>query len=338
MSFGENNNQNLDFSQEKLSYEEIIINALESNIPLFFHCKQIEDSYDKLKKLGFDFEIVYLDNQTSESLNGKNVYDSSINQMIDIPPTWYTNLVSKSLEKENEVNILLFRGISTAPSNIQVGASNIISERLVNGKFKLPENVSIVVVETNLEKLLSNSKLSTEFLDMFMHIDVHTTLSDWLKSDKGNNLHPAIYGFLAHRLYLASNFVTYDGVPDINYDKWEMASKLLYKTGKPNILSPLIGKELTDQLIWFCKCPIISIEDIINNNYSNKEFKIIDFTTFNTVANLSYVGEENLQVARNFVAQFSIPELTDMFDKLWTRGDEKRSEILNRLNDNSKTK
>ena len=39
MSFGENNNQNLDFSQEKLSYEELIINALESNIPLFFHCK-----------------------------------------------------------------------------------------------------------------------------------------------------------------------------------------------------------------------------------------------------------------------------------------------------------
>ena len=45
-----------------------------------------------------------------------------------------------------------------------------------------------------------------------------------------------------------------------------MASKVLYATGKPDMLRSLVGKELTKDFIEFTKKEVITVEDVINYN------------------------------------------------------------------------
>ena len=56
--------------------------------------------------------------------------------------------------------------------------------------------------------------------------------------------------------------------------KWEMASKVLNKTGKPDMLRTLIGTELTYDFKNFITQKVITLEDVLNDNYDNIEMNI----------------------------------------------------------------
>ena len=98
---------------------------------------------------------------------------------------------------------------------------------------------------------------------------IKTTTEKWLKWASENNIHPAIYSYMAYKNgeVLRSE---YNGEkPNADPRKWEMASKMLYKTNKPEMLRALIGEEITKEFVAFCNQKVITLEDVIKGNYIN---------------------------------------------------------------------
>lgn len=156
---------------------------------------------------------------------------------------------------------------------------------------------------------------------------------DYQRQENSFKIHPAIYFYIAYNEAINKYVLRtrYDGKrPNADPRKWEMASKVLYQTGKPEMLRALIGEDLTRDFIAFCTQKVLSIEAVLNENYSEEDLKMDTSKKYITIVNLSLVNEENVEVIRDFVAKLG-KELLATFDLLWTHGDETRLEKIAEL-------
>ena len=107
--------------------------------------------------------------------------------------------------------------------------------------------------------------------------------------------------------------------------KWEMASKVLNKTGKPDMLRALIGPELTYDFKNFITQKVITLEDVLNDNYKDIDMDIS--SKYACIAHLTRVDEKNVKKVREFVSQLG-PEFLSTFDSMWIMGSDERLEII----------
>ena len=331
---------NFDFS--KVSEEDIIKGAIQSNVSVFLHGRSSDGKSSRVKQLDPDCIIIYLRNATPDSLNGKSVYNASTGEMLDVPPTWYKKLQEKCEKEPNKLHIVFFDELTNALPSIQGMAFNIILDGEVNGIWKLPENARIVAAGNDLDDSLAANEMAEPLFNRFAHVYIDTTVDDWLdwamtpdknyealdyqRQENSFKIHPAIYAYIAYNEAISKYVLRtrYDGKkPNADPRKWEMASKVLYKTGKPEMLRALIGEDLTRDFIAFCTQKVLSIEDVLNENYSEEDLKMDTSKKYITIVNLSLVDEENVEVIRDFVAKLG-KELLATFYLLWTHGDETR--------------
>ena len=106
-----------------------------------------------------------------------------------------------------------------------------------------------------------------------------------------------------------------------------MASKLLYKTKQPEMLRALIGEDLTKDFTAFASRQVISVEDVINHNYSSRDLEMDVSQRFATAVGLSSVDDEHFEVVRDFMKRVGA-EPRAAFESMWTHGDERRLERL----------
>ncbi len=320
------NPYNLSFN--KVSEEDIIKGAIESGVAVFLHGPSSEGKSARVKQIDPTCEIIYLRNATPDSLNGKSVYNSETGEMIDVPPTWLKKLQAKCDQEPNRLHILFFDEITNALPSIQGIAFNIVLDREVNGIWKLPDNARIVAAGNDMKDSLAANQLAEPLFNRFAHVYIKTTTESWLKWASENNIHPAIYSYIAYKNgeTLRSK---YDGEkPNADPRKWEMASKMLYATGSPEMLRALVGEDITREFIEFCKQEVITLEDVINENYTDKDVESLNTAQrYATTMGLSQVDEANLEIVRNFTLKLG-SEYKAIFDALWIHGDESKLERL----------
>ena len=319
------------FNFNEVSEEDIIKGAVESNIAVFLHGPSSEGKSARVKQIDPNCIIIYLRNATPESLNGKSVYNQETGEMIDIKPTWLKKLEEKCEKEPNNLHIVFFDEITNALPSIQGIAFNIVLEKEVNGIWKLPENARIVAAGNDMKDSLAANKLAEPLFNRFAHVYIKTTTESWLKWASENNIHPAIYTYIAYKKgeTLRSK---YDGEkPNADPRKWEMASKMLYKTGKPEMLRALIGEDITREFCQFCKQRVITLKDVLNENYTEIEIQSLNTSEkYATTMGLSQVNEENFEKVREFVKKLG-PEFVALYDALWVHGDENRLEIISEI-------
>lgn len=331
---------------EGVSEEDIIKGCVLSGITPYLHGRSSEGKSARVKQLDKDCEIIYLRTATPESLNGKSVYNQATGQMIDIPPSWYKRLKEKCDAEPNKLHILFLDELANALPAIQSMAFNLILDKEVDGKWKLPENARIVAAGNEVSDSISANELAEPLFNRLAHVYIETTVESWLKwastpdseyekldveeSKVEAKIHPAIYAFISYKRENALR-TEYNGEkPNADPRKWEMASKVLYQTKNPEMLRALIGEELTREFVYFCNQRVITLEDVISGNYSNQDLNMNPSEKYATVVALSHVKEENLDKVRKFVAKLE-PEYLALFDSLWTHGDESRLEQIAEL-------
>lgn len=321
------------FKFDDVSEEDIIKGAIESGVAVFLHGPSSEGKSARVKQIDPECEIIYLRNASPESINGKSVYNQSNGEMIDIKPTWLKRLEEKCEREPNKYHILFFDEITNALPSIQGIAFNIVLDKEVNGIWKLPENARIVAAGNEMEESLSANNLAEPLFNRFAHVYIKTTTEKWLKWASENNIHPAIYSYIAYKRgeTLRSK---YDGVkPNADPRKWEMASKMLYKTGNPEMLRALVGEEITREFAEFCNQSVITLDDVLNDNYNESDLVILNTSEkYATVTGLTGVDVDNLKKVRDFVSKLG-KEFVGIFDSLWTHGDEERLETLAEIMD-----
>ena len=316
----------LNFGQ--VSEEEIIRGAIESGVAVFLHGQSSEGKSARVKQIDPTCEIIYLRNATPESLNGKSVYNQATGEMMDVPPTWLKKLQEKCEKEPDRYHIVFLDEITNALPSIQGIAFNIVLDREVNGIWKLPENARIVAAGNDLKDSLAANQLAEPLFNRFAHVYIKTTTESWLKWASENNIHPAIYSYIAYKKgeTLRSK---YDGEkPNADPRKWEMASKMLYATGSPEMLRALVGEDITREFVQFCNQQVITLDDVINGTYTDKDIQALNTAErYATTMGLSQVDEDNLEKVRGFVTGLGA-EFGAIFDALWTHGDEERLERI----------
>ena len=316
------------FDFSKPSDEDMLKGSIESGVAVYLHGLSGDGKSARVKQYDSDAEIIYLLNSTPEAIIGKSVYKESTGEMIDIKPTWLVNLEEKCKREPDRLHVLFFDEISNAPKSVQGLAFNIILDREVNGKWKLPDNARVVAAGNEAEESIAANKIAKPLYGRFAHIYIQTTADSWLKWASKNNIHPAIYSYIAYKGESVLR-TKYDGKkPNADPRKWEMASKVLYQTKNPNMLTSLVGEEITNEFIMFCKQKVITLADVLNNNYIKEEvYKLNLAEKYATIMNLSQVDEENLECVRDFVSLMG-REFLATFDSLWIHGNKERLEVI----------
>lgn len=312
----------------QVSEEEIIKGAIESGVAVFLHGPSSEGKSARVKQIDPTCEIIYLRNATPESLNGKSVYNQATGEMIDVKPSWLKKLEEKCEKEPDRFHIVFLDEITNALPSIQGIAFNIVLDREVNGIWKLPDNARIVAAGNDMKDSLAANQLAEPLFNRFAHVYIKTTTESWLKWASEHNIHPAIYSYIAYKKgeTLRSK---YDGEkPNADPIKWEMASKMLYATGSPEMLRALVGEDITREFVQFCNQQVITLDDVINENYTQRDIQALNTAErYATTMGLSQVDDNNLEKVRGFVAGLGA-EFGAIFDALWTHGDESKLERL----------
>ena len=248
------------FEKDKVSEEEIINCAIESDLPVFLHGPSSEGKSARIKAIDPKCVTLYLSNTSPESLNGKSVYNSETGEMIDVKPSWLKKLEARCEEDPDNIHIVFFDEITNALPSIQGMAFNIILNKEVNGIWELPKNARIAAAGNEMNDSLSAHQLSEPLYNRFVHVYIKTTTEGWLKWASDNDIHPAIYAYIAYKNGTTLRTPFTGEKPNADPRKWEMASKMLYKTNKPEALRGLIGEEVTKEFIAFCNNPVIPTE------------------------------------------------------------------------------
>lgn len=312
----------------QVSEEEIIRGAIESGVAVFLHGPSSEGKSARVKQIDPTCEIIYLRNATPESLNGKSVYNQATGEMMDVKPSWLKKLEEKCANEPDRFHIVFLDEITNALPSIQGIAFNIVLDREVNGIWKLPENARIVAAGNDMKDSLAANQLAEPLFNRFAHVYIKTTTESWLKWASEHNIHPAIYSYIAYKKgeTLRSK---YDGEkPNADPRKWEMASKMLYATGSPEMLRALVGEDITREFVQFCNQQVITLDDVINGNYTDRDIQALNTAErYATTMGLSQVDDANLEKVRGFVTGLGA-EFGAIFDALWTHGDESKLERL----------
>ena len=320
------------FNMDKVSEEDIIRGSIESGISVFLHGPSSEGKSARVKQIDPTCEIIYLRNASPESLNGKSVYNQNTGEIIDVKPSWLKRVEEKCKKEPDKLHIVFLDEITNALPSIQGIAFNIVLDREVNGKWKLPDNARIVAAGNDVKDSLAANELAEPLFNRFAHVYITTTKESWLKWASENNIHPAIYAYIA---YKDGNTLRskYDGKkPNADPRKWEMASKMLYQTNNPEMLRALVGDDITREFVEFCNQRVITVEDVINGNYTEEEIEELNTSErYATTMGLSQVGIEEVEKVREFVKKIG-PEFIKIFDVLWTHNDEERLEKLAEIN------
>lgn len=331
---------------ENVSEEDIIKGCVLSGITPYLHGKSSEGKSARVKQLDKDCEIIYLRTATPDSLNGKSVYNQSTGEMIDIPPSWYKRLKEKCDKEPDKIHILFLDELANALPAIQSMAFNLILDKEVDGKWKLPDNARIVAAGNEVSDSISANEIAEPLFNRLAHVYIQTTVDSWLEwastpdseydkldledSKVELKIHPAIYAFISYKRDKALRTEFNGKTPNADPRKWEMASKVLYQTKNPQMLRALIGKELTQEFVYFCSQRVLTLEDVVNGNYKDQDLNMNPGEKYALVTSLSYVDEDNLIVVRDFVKKLE-PEYLAVFDSLWSKGNISRLEKIAEL-------
>ena len=303
----------------RVTEEDIIRGAIESDVPVFIHGPSSEGKSARVKQIDPTCEIIYLRNATPDSLNGRSVYNQSTGEMIDIPPTWYKKVMRKCEEEPDRFHVVFFDEINNALPSIQGMAFNIVLDREVNGLWKLPPNARVVAAGNDMQDSLAANQIAAPFFNRFAHVYINTTTDRWLKWARDNGIHPAIYAYIAYKdgETLRSEYT--GEKPNADPRKWEMASKMLYATGQPEMLRALIGEDITEEFVQFCNQPVITLERVLAGDWGQRELDELDVSQrYATVLGLSRADGEQLPAVREFAARLG-EEFLAVLDSMRSR-------------------
>ncbi len=318
------NPYNLTF--DSVSEEEIIKGSIESGVAVFLHGPSSEGKSSRVKQIDPNAIIIYLRNSSPESLNGKSVYNQDTHEMIDIKPSWLKKLENICESEPDKLHIVFFDEITNALPSIQGIAFNIILDKEVNGIWKLPDNARIVAAGNEMKDSLAANQLAEPLFNRFAHVYIKTTPDGWLKWASENNIHPAICAYIAYTGGRSLRSKYTGEKPNADPRKWEMASKMLYKTGNPKMIRSLVGEDITNEFVEFCNQEVITLEGVLQDKYTLEDIALLNTASlYLTAVNLSQVDEENYDKVRSFVSKIG-PEFESIFNSLYAQGNEKRLE------------
>jgi len=326
------------FDLGEVSEDEIIEGCIQSGVPVFLHGPSSEGKSARVKQIDSKLIKLSLAGITPEKLNGRSVYNSLKDTMEDKKPTWLERLEKICTLEPDKNHVLFLDEISNALPSIQGMVYHLVLDREVNDRWRLPSNARIVLAGNEMKDSLAANRIVEPLFNRCAHVYIKTSLFNWLVWASRNKIHPSIISFMSYKngQTLRSKF---DGEkPNADPRKWEMASKVLYSTGQPEMIRSLVGEEITREFCEFCNRKVITLDNVLKGKYDDEYLNNLNTAEkYATVVGLLCVDNDNVEVVRNFVRNLG-GEFVSVFDSIWSSGSDERLEIIAEMRMKQKVK
>ena len=326
------------FNLDSVTEDNIIRGCIKSGVPVFLHGASSEGKSARVKQIDPKLVKLSLAGITPEKLNGRSVYNSVKDVMEDKKPTWLERLEEICASEPSENHILFLDELSNALPSIQGMVYHLVLDREVNDRWPLPDNARIVLAGNEMKDSLAANKVVEPLFNRCAHVYIKTDLKDWLIWASQNRIHPSIISFMVctKGRYLRSEF---DGEkPNADPRKWEMASKILYKTKKPEMIRALVGENITRGFCKFCDREVISLDDVLNGNYDYHYLdNLEDVDKYAIIVELCKVDMDKVKVARDFIGDFG-EDYVNVFDLIYCFDSKEKMDIISEMKINKKVK
>lgn len=215
--------------------------------------------------------------------------------------------------------------------NIEYGQEDKILEALMvisSSEFRDNKGALCIISIDDLSEFSKRQGPINKYLKDSIIINVGlNNIESWII----DNLHP----FLASELLSNEYKFTFTNV---SKEKMLLASNILEETNDIGLLKPILDRLFFRNLVYYQRNLLssVTLSKIINRNYENVvDIKDSVFSPIQYIYYLSLVSEEDLEVVRNYVVEYSRcvkkEYLLEYFDIFWTKQNPDKKETLESL-------
>ena len=230
---------------------DLIRAYIQADIPVFLHGLSGDGKSDRVRQIDPDALDIELVNENPDSINGKTIYNEAKDEVREIKPVWLVHL--EKLCQDGKLHILFFDELTNATKQTQSVIFKIVLERIVNNRWRLPENARIIAAGNDRAESTVSHDLAEPLFGRFAHVYIRTTVENWMPWAVRNQINPYVLEFLANNdLYLRTPYTGKE--PNADPRRWEMASRILDSSDNDfALLEPIVGKEPAEAFLKFFK-------------------------------------------------------------------------------------
>lgn len=321
-------------NDEYTSTNEYIQVCINANVPVFLHGKPGEGKSQRVKEIDSDCVTIELSLAPVEDLSGLVVYENG--SVEKKKPEWLENLEKKCLEEPEKNHILFLDELTNATPMIQQLAYSLVLERTVGNTWKLPENVRIIAAGNEVEDSIVASEIPEPLKDRFAHVQVKTSLEEWIVWAARHKIHPSIIAYIASQGETTLRESDAEGKIVRTPRTWERASKQLTSSKNPKSMIPILGDAITEDFMEFCQNPVLTRKDVMEGFFIKEGY--VDSGDVRGcmagILGLIDVDESEIEEVRNYVKTmgfFSDISPTLLFEELWMAADELKRKDRERI-------
>lgn len=261
-----------------------------------------------------------------------------------VAPDWYNELCKKCEKEPDKKHVLFIDEVTNARPTTQSLIFHITLKKSISpSKGKLPDNAVVVLAGNSKEESGAAYNMPEPlFRRMCGHIYLEADVPEWLEwaSEKSRkhpedperlNIHPLVSSFVG----TYGRDVFYSSYDEENPQQWamdprgwEQVSDIIYDNKgiiRRELLESKMGRELAAGLLAYAQNPPLSLEEIINGEYSRQDIPEGHDARLALTMNLRHVDEKNVGKVRSFIAQNLGQENRAVFDSLWIGKNDERA-------------
>lgn len=339
----------IEVSDEPMPVKDQINFYIQNSMSFMLHGPSGVGKSQRVKEIDPDLTSITLCNGIlPEDVIGKTIYPNGVGSDgasggVWVPPKWYTDLCRKCETEPNKQHVLFIDEVTNARETTQSLIYHVALEKsIAPGVGKLPNNAVVVLAGNSKEETGAAYNMPAPLFRRLSHIYLDLNIQDWLEWGSEHskshpedperlNIHPLVASFVA--TYGRQVFYSeYDEENPAKFAldprKWEKVSDKIYANKgvmRREILEADIGPELAASLLSYAKNPPLSLEEVIEGEYTRADIPTGQDARLALALSLRHATPKQVGKVRKFVETLLGAENRAIFDSVWVGKDDTRA-------------
>ena len=339
----------IEVSDEPMPVKDQINFYIQNGMSFMLHGPSGVGKSQRVKEIDPDLTSITLCNGIlPEDVIGKTIYPNGVGSDgasggVWVPPKWYTDLCQKCDTEPDKQHVLFIDEVTNARETTQSLIYHVALEKsIAQGVGKLPNNAVVVLAGNSKEESGAAYNMPAPLFRRLSHIYLDLNIQDWLEWGSEHskshpedpdrlNIHPLVASFVAtygRQVFYSEYDEENPGKFALDPRKWEKVSDKIYANKgvmRREILEADIGPELADSLLSYAKNPPLSLEEVIDGEYTREDIPTGQDARLALALSLRHATPKQVGKVRQFVETQLGAENCAIFDFVWMGKDDTRA-------------
>lgn len=339
----------IEVSDEPMPVKDQINFYIQNGMSFMLHGPSGVGKSQRVKEIDPDLTSITLCNGIlPEDVIGKTIYPNGVGADgasggVWVPPKWYTDLCRKCETEPDKQHVLFIDEVTNARETTQSLIYHVALEKsIAQGVGKLPNNAVVVLAGNSKEESGAAYNMPAPLFRRLSHIYLDLNIQDWLEWGSEHskshpedpdrlNIHPLVASFVAtygRQVFYSEYDEENPGKFALDPRKWEKVSDKIYANKgvmRREILEADIGPELAASLLSYAKNPPLSLEEVIEGEYTREDIPTGQDARLALALSLRHATPKQVGKVRQFVETQLGAENRAIFDSVWVGKDDTRA-------------